>query len=266
MPRVTDQAYLRSEQYRTPAHLTARADLHRRFSTNPYPWPRWLFDQLALAPGERVMEAGCGPGGLWRENLDRLPPGLRVTYGDFSLGMARAARHRLGGVAGFDAWQADVQALPFPDGAFDVVIANHMLYHVPDLPCAVRELARVLRPGGRLCAATNGPAHLRELYELAAGYAPWRGEGETVLSFRLDNAAEVLAPGFVRVALNRRADALWITEAQPAVDYLTSMSSIPDLAAHVAPAKLLADVQARIDAEGGFHVTKEAGVALAWKD
>jgi hypothetical protein len=64
MSRVTDQDYLKSEQYKTPANLTARADLHRRFSTNPYPWLRWVFDQLALEPRERVVEAGGGPGWL----------------------------------------------------------------------------------------------------------------------------------------------------------------------------------------------------------
>jgi len=266
MPRVTDQAYLQSEQYKTPANLTRRADLHRRFSTNPYPWLRWVFDQLALRPGERALEAGCGPGWLWGENADRLPAGLRVACGDFSMGMAREARGRLRDAPGFGAYNADVQALPFAEATFEVAIANHMLYHVPDLGRAVQELARVLRPGGRLYAATNGPAHLRELYELAAGYAPWHGQGEALFSFRLDNAAEVLAEQFGRVEVRHYADALWVTDAHPVVDYLTSMSSFPDLAASIDPAELLAAVQARMDAEGGLRITKEAGLALAWKE
>src|SRR5919108_178157 len=61
---------------------------------------------------------------------------------------------------------ADAQALPFDPDEFDVVVANHMLYHVPDPALAVAELARVLRPGGTLLAATNGHRHLRELGEI----------------------------------------------------------------------------------------------------
>jgi SAM-dependent methyltransferase len=180
--------------------------------------------------------------------------------------MALEARRRLAGITGFAAYNADVQALPFAAGAFDIVVANHMLYHVPSLPRAVNELAWVLAPGGRLYAATNGPMHLRELYELAAGYAPWRGPGESMFSFRLDNAEAVLGETFGRVEVRRYADALWVTEAQPVVDYLTSMSSFPDLAGRVPPEKLLAEVQKRIDADGGLSITKEAGLALAWKD
>ena len=71
----TDQAYLREEQYRDDANLRARLDLHRRFSTNPQPWHRWVFDQLDLPDEADILEVGCGPGELWLQNLDRIPPG-----------------------------------------------------------------------------------------------------------------------------------------------------------------------------------------------
>jgi SAM-dependent methyltransferase len=61
---------------------------------------------------------------------------------------------------------ADVQALPFTDGEFDCVAALWMLYHVPDLDRGLGEIARVLRPGGRLVAATSSHEHLTELWSL----------------------------------------------------------------------------------------------------
>jgi ubiquinone/menaquinone biosynthesis C-methylase UbiE len=269
MSRLTDQAYLRGEQYRDSARLAARAGLHQSFSTNPQGWPVWAFEQLDLRPGQHVLEVGGGPGWLWRANAHRLPAGLRVTFTDFSPGIVREARAALsdGSVAhGFRFANADAQALPLPAAAFDGVIANHMLYHVPDLARAVGELARVLRPGGRLCAATNGPNHLRELYDLAAGYSPWASERDHAFSFRLDNAAEVLRPAFEHVEIRRYPDSLWVTEARPVVDYLVSMSSYADLAAHVPPGVLEAEIQACIDRDGGLHITKDSGVALAWNE
>jgi hypothetical protein len=70
----TDQTYLREEQYRTDENLRARIDLHRRFSTNPERWHRWVFDRFAFAPDARILEVGCGPAELWSENRDRIPP------------------------------------------------------------------------------------------------------------------------------------------------------------------------------------------------
>ena len=207
MARFTDPVYLREEQYKTPTNLSARSGLHERFSTAAGSWHMWVMDQLDLRAGERVLEVGGGPGWLWRENADWLPAGLRVCFSDFSLGMLRAARAGLTGLHGFGFANSDAQDLPLPAGGFDWVIANHMLYHVPDLPRAVRELARVLRPGGRLCAATNGGQHMCELdrllHQFDARY-PEPDQMAAMLRYRLENAAEWLRPVFGRVEVRTR--------------------------------------------------------------
>ncbi|MBN2548278.1 MAG: methyltransferase domain-containing protein, partial [Anaerolineales bacterium] len=112
MPMISDQRYLSESQYKTPANLQARIILHQRFSTNPYPWQRWVFEQLELQPGMRLLEVGCGPGDLWRENLDRLPPGMRITLGDLSTGMAAAARAAVDGQPAFSFIGVDAQHIP----------------------------------------------------------------------------------------------------------------------------------------------------------
>jgi len=133
----------------------------------------------------RVLEAGCGWGELaaWiaRET------GARVTAVDLSPRMVELAE-----AAGVAAQIADVQQLPFADGSFDVAVAAWMLYHVPDRERAVAELARVLRPGGRLVAATNSTTHLHELRELV-------GSGPSTIAFSRESGEELLAPEFATV-------------------------------------------------------------------
>lgn len=90
--------------------------------------------------------------------------GLDVVAIDLSQRMVELARAR-----GVDARVGDVQELAFEDGEFDVVIADWVLYHVPDLDRALREIVRVLAPGGHLVAATVGPANMREIWELVGG-------------------------------------------------------------------------------------------------
>ena len=86
----------------------------------------------------------------------------------------------------------DVQELPFSEHSFDAVLAAWMLYHVPDLDRGLSEIARVLRPGGRLVATTNSAEHLAELLSLG-GIERWD------LPFRAENAAELLGRHFTHV-------------------------------------------------------------------
>ena len=230
MGRLSDWRYLLTEQYCDAANLQARMRLHDGFSTNRYPWQRWVFDRLDLPPGGRALELGCGPGRLWAENLDRLPAARSVTLSDLSPGMLREAYRALGGRASFAFVNADAQALPFASGTFDAVIANHMLYHVPDRPRAFAEIRRVLRPGGRLYAATNGRKHLRELGDLVRNLAAatgftLAGEGASMAEparFNLEGGAAELSPWFPAVTLERYEDALVVAEAAPLADYVLS--------------------------------------------
>ena len=198
MTKITDQTYLKTQQYHSSANLEARIALHRDFGTNPYDWQLWVFDQLELQPGLQILEMGCGPASLWRGNLAgpgarRLPENTRITLGDLSTGMVSEARQNLEAAdrsaVHFGYLIADVQHLPFPDAQFDRLIANHMLYHVPDIQSAAREFKRTLKPGCPLFAATNGDAHMVELHQLCQEFDPgFSLLGSQVRRFSLENA------------------------------------------------------------------------------
>ncbi len=119
---------------------------------------------VAEAAPERVVDVGCGTGDL-TERLAR-EADVPVVALDLSPRMAELTRAR-----GLGAVTAGIEHLPFPDGAFDAVLANRVLYHLPDLDTGLSELARVLRPGGRLVAVAYRIDHLAELWEVV-GHEP----------------------------------------------------------------------------------------------
>ena len=218
-----DQAYLLNSQYRDASRFEARVHLHRRFSTNPYGFQRWVFDHFELPERSTLLEVGCGPGGLWLSNRERIPASWSITLTDFSPGMLQKVRQNLGEER-FMYELADAQMLPFADGSFDAVIANHMLYHVPDLPRTLAEIRRVLKSGGYCYASTFGRNHMRELDELMKKQWPhisWRGLGESA-PFILENGMEQLAMFFGEVTLNLYEDRLAVTEAEPLAAYAFS--------------------------------------------
>jgi SAM-dependent methyltransferase len=181
-----------AREYATETGLVGRRAAYRWAEG---PDPRELtFRAVAEAAPARVLEVGPGPGELSERIRDEL--GADVVAVDISPRMVELTCER-----GIEAIVGDVQELPFPDGSFDCAIAAWMLYHVPDVERGIGELARVLRPGGRLVAVTNGADHWDGLRELVTDE---RGE----LCFTAENAEELLGRSFERV--DRRDAAGWI--------------------------------------------------------
>jgi SAM-dependent methyltransferase len=267
MTTPNDPAYLLTRQYNTADNLNARIALHRRFSTNHYGWQRFVFDHLlAILPAQaRILEVGCGPADLWRTNLDRLPPGWRITLADFSPGMLDAARHALASPAQFTSEVADAQSLPFADAAFGGALANHMLYHVPDRAKALAELRRVLKPNATLFAATNGERHLIDLGELlrqAGAHDAWWRDTTAGSPFSIENGLQQLAQHFPHVDLRLYDDALEITETDPLVAYVLSTYGREHMT-DAGLARFRQVVDQEITAHGSIHITKSTGLFIA---
>ena len=223
---MSEQAKVR-EQYATNANLRARIALHDRYSRSPVHYPHWIFDGYAFGDEADVLEVGCGDGNIWRENLERIPPGWNLTLTDFSPGMVDAARAAVGDRAEYAV--ADVQELPFPDASFDAVIANHMLFHVDDRPRALAEIARVLRPGGKFRATTIGPDHVREIRELVPP-PPDSQWAKTRERFTIEKVEDELAPFFVDVEVEMVPGPLdlEVTELEHLLDFVRSRGDVSE--------------------------------------
>ena len=262
MKNLTDRDYLLQQQYRDASNLRARIALHQRFSTNPQGLPCWFVKHLVIPEDGRVLEVGCGPGGYWAEVAEMIPPSWHITLSDFSPGMVAEARQRLAALdRSFTVIHADVQDLPFPDESFDAVIANFMLFHVPDRPRALAEIHRVLKSNGRLFAMTNGKAHMREFHELVNRVAPGTVRSKES-GFSLENGAAQLAPWFDQIKLARYPDTLMVTEAEPLLAFIRSYVTGPSGEQERA---LREQIENELAAHGALTISKDSGMLTGVK-
>ena len=240
--------------------------IHQRFSTNSYGWFKWVFDTLAKLPGNaRILELGCGHALLWKENVNRIPAQWNITLSDLSPGMLDAAWRNLV-VTGraFKFEEIDAQSIPYGDETFDAVVANHMLYHVPDRPKAIAEVHRVLKPGGRLIATTVGENHMHEIMDWFRRVHISNVWESFVVPFTLENGLEQLQPFFSAVALSRYEDSLHATELEPMMDYIRSGIRANELSEDEF-AKVQRDLEKELKERGRIFITKDSGLFEATK-
>ena len=269
-----DPAVLREQAYADDVRLNVRKRTHQLYTVDPVDFGRWTLDRLPWRGDERVLDVGCGPGELLREMARHHSAwGMLVGF-DFSTGMMAQAARQAGGLE-VHFFVGDAQAMPFPDEAFDVVMARHMLYHVPDIDRAVSEAARSLRPGGYFLATTNGAHTMPEYLALrrrAADRFPGMTEPEMITrAFALENGPAFLEPYFAQVEVHTLPGILRFPTAQPFVDYFASSRALTMPPGHTdAEWRAVLDfVRAEADQvvaqQGHFDVTKITGAIVGVK-
>jgi SAM-dependent methyltransferase len=218
-----DQAYLRDVQYANGDKLRARTQLHTKYAAQSVVWQLWLQGLVDIPKGGDVLEVGCGTGLFWTIGWTSETSDFALTLTDLSAGMvAETVPLVQRSVARVTGLAADAQDLPFADNSFDIVIANQMLYHVPDPSQALREFARVLRPGGVLMASTVGSGHLRELFRIEASvFGPTRVLRHHEV-FGAQSGGELVAEFFDEVAWHAYDDQLRCTDVDDVLDYICS--------------------------------------------
>ena len=266
MSKFTDLQYLKTDQYKDSSNLDARAMLHERFSTNPYGWFKWIFDKLERLPANaKILELGCGHGLLWKNNVDRIPFTWDITLSDLSSGMLDSAWRNLV-VTGrsYQFKEIDAQDIPFEDETFDAVIANHMLYHVPDRAKVIAEIKRVLKTGGHFFATTVGDNHMKEITDWFRKIHKSSIWDSFANLFTLENGLDQLKPFFPNVTMSRYEDNLHLTELEPLVAYFRSGVRAGELSEDEF-AKLRNDLEIELKEKGGIFITKDSGMFKATK-
>jgi SAM-dependent methyltransferase len=207
------------EQYSSETGLAARKALYDEISGVDA--RELAFEAVREAEPDTVLEVGCGEGELAARMNAEL--GVDVVAIDQSPRMVELARER-----GVDARVGDLQHLPYDTASFDVAVAAWVLFHVPDLERGVAELARVLRPAGRLVAVTNFADHLWEMFDLAGAL-----EQRFELTFGAENAEHVLWPHFARVERREANGTVTVRDANAIRAYLRSAARLAPFAERV---------------------------------
>jgi SAM-dependent methyltransferase len=247
--RFTDPAYLRF-QYSDDERLRVRIRTHERYSENALAFADWLAARLDGAAGQRLLDIGAGTG-HYHSRLTH----LRIVAIDLSPGMLTRLRA--------PKLRADAQRLPFRERTFERVLCAFVLFHVPDIELALREMRRVVATGGRVVIATNSRQSMRPLFELLGeiddelGIAHERSVG---LRFGLEDVPTVRGI-FPNAEVQVYEDAFRFTRAEPVLAYVASMSVglLPEETRWKYLCLLAERVEAIIKREGAFRVPKRSG-------
>ena len=216
----TNRNHLVNQSYSSSDKLEVRIRTHQLYSEFKGDFFAWVLDHHHWTNDELVLDVGCGSG----RYIPAISERARSYYaGDLSYGMLSDLP------LGTDRVNLDVQQLPYADRSADVILANHMIYHLPDREKGIREFRRVLKPGGTLLAATNSTENRKELVALRrAGFEAIGFEftlGDSSVSekrFSTESGGELLSTGFETVELRYLRDALLFPDPQPILDYINS--------------------------------------------
>ena len=248
-----------SMQYKNATNISARIRLHRNYSVNQEGWFPWLFSNLHLKPGMKILELGAGNGALWSQNIAKVPKNVTIVLSDISEGILADARKAIGDHPQFQYSVFNAQKIPFADNTFDLVIANHMLFYCDDIPKALQEVQRVLKPGATFTCSTYSQKHMHEITDLVQNY-----NANIVLSstklyerFGLDNGRQILKPYFKDISCHKYQDAIELSDSMPIISYILSCHGNQNsiLLDHYQDFKQYVEKQVK----DGFHITKDAG-------
>jgi SAM-dependent methyltransferase len=259
------------QQFATDEYLQIRQSIHEKYSVPSTDFVRWVLSCYPWHGDEQVLDVGCGPGRYITPLYENLPD---VTYHGLDLLPGMVLNHP----AQDQLCLGDAQDLPYPADSFDVVMANHMLYHVGDIDQAIVEFRRVLKPDGVLMVSTNSLQTMQEIQVLLrraivllvkSGASQVQPPLMASDLFSLEGGLRRLSRYFYTVIRYDMPGALIFSEIEPAMEYLESTRTVrePQLprGVHWDDVMMIMHQQFThlLDNLGELAFTKQSGVLIA---
>jgi len=253
------------QQYNDDKNLNTRINFNTKYGTNKQGLISWLFGKYDFFEDCKILELGCGNGAQWENRIEDLPNGCTLILSDFSNGMVDIVGEKYSKHKNFSCQQIDIQNISLPNETFDVVIANHMLYHVPELSKALSEVKRVLKTGGKFYSTTNSNGGMRVFLHEAFKYLDPNTEAFTQLwSFSLENGQEILNKHFSDVQRFDFENSLSITETHDLLAWIKSTISIASYSEKDVDG-LYNYFEAIRKRDGVINISKESGLFVSTK-
>lgn len=215
------------KQYQNATNLNTRISIHDKYSVNRQGFGNWIVSHYQITEGMRILELGCGTGDMWKNHIDLINRCSSLLLTDLSEGMLETARNKIGTFHNVTYQVVDIQDIPFESNSFDIVIANMMLYHVPDLKKGLSEVKRVLKKGGSFYCATFGEHGIVEY--IADLLKPYGVEDKGNKNFTLQNGKQILEQYFSSIDMQEYIDSLEVTNIEDMLDYLSSLTSMTSI-------------------------------------
>jgi len=257
--RKTNDTFVVKQQYATATNLNTRISIHDKYSTNKMGFGNWIISNYRIDHGMSVLELGCGTGDMWRNREALIKTCSKLVLSDFSEGMVETTKTNVGPYDNVEYKVLDIQRIPYEDETFDIVIANMMLYHVPEIDRGLAEVRRVLKQDGSFYCATYGEHGIIEyLSKILAVY----GVEENInKNFTLQNGYERLRKAFSKVEKLEYKDSLEVTNVDDMVEYIYSLSSMAALKS--VPKQKVREILLQHMSNGVLAVPKEYGMFIA---
>lgn len=254
------------EQYKSSFNLNVRINLHNQFSTNPIGWFNWIFQHIDFKNITRLLEIGSGNGQLWEDKKVNLR-NRDIYLSDISQGMVSDLKKKLNNSRDFSYLVIDCESIPFKDGYFDAVVANHVLFYVKHLDIGLSEINRVLNENGRLYCTTYGSNHMKEITELVKEFDPRIELSNVVLyeNFGLDNGEKILKKYFKYVEKIVYDDQLIVNDALSLVNYILSCHGNQNDYILEHYQEFIDFIENKINTLGSIKITKESGLFICKK-
>lgn len=258
MSKMNDLSVVK-RQYATANNLNTRILIHDKYSTNKMGFGNWIISNYKIDKGMKVLELGCGTGDMWKNRESLISRCSKLILSDFSEGMIVAAKETVGNYDNIEYKVLDIQNIPYEDGIFDIVIANMMLYHVPDIDKGLAEVRRVLKKDGSFYCATYGEHGITEyLSKILDAYGV---EDNLNKNFTLQNGYNILKKLFLKVEKLEYNDSLAVTNVDDMVDYIYSLSSMTKL--RNMPKHIIKEILIQNQTNGILNIPKEYGMFIA---
>ena len=256
------------EQYKDAANLSIRIGLHKKYTNNPTGWFQWLYSLMEPLDSKTILELGCGNGELWYTSGHLIPADAKICLSDVSKGMVRDAEERLKPISGQFSFETfDCRRIPKPEESFDIAVANHVLFYLTSLDAALKEVHRILKPGGVFFCSTYGPDHMKEISQLVKEFDSRIALSEVNLYdiFGLENGEEILKSSFRSVEKRVFQDHLEVRDGGALLEYI--------LSCHGNQQEYLSDryeefrefLEKKMEKKGFLHITKQAGAFICIK-